>query len=193
MSRGRFREWLRPIAAIMIVGGLVVAVWVYAILTRPDVLLSHLEIVRTGCVTDNPYHRTTWNATFIFENTGGVDGIATVVGFVDGNQSGQETQRVYSQEAGSGKAILLAIVSLAIASLQLALLVSTADPVTKAIAGLVLDVVAVGFAVWAVADAAKIPGITSMSRWSKALAPVSLGVSVALFGADLLKYQELGG
>lgn len=102
MSRGRFREWLRPIAAIVIVGSLVVSVWVYAILTRPDVLLSHLEIVRTGCVAGNPYHKTTWNATFIFVNTGGVDGIATVAGFVDGNRSGQVTLRVphFGQAAG---------------------------------------------------------------------------------------------
>lgn len=93
-SRGRFRVWLRPIAAILIVGGLIVAVWVYAIFTRPNILLTHVEYLRTGCGQGNPYSRATWNFTFTFENTGGVDGIATVVGVIDSNVSGQTTLRV---------------------------------------------------------------------------------------------------
>lgn len=105
----------------------------------------------------------------------------------------QETQRVYSQTAGSGTAILLSVVAILIASSQFAVLISAVDPMTKAITVLILDVVAMVFGIWAVADAARIPPLTSMSRWSKALAPVSLGVSVALFGVDLLEYEGLSG
>jgi hypothetical protein len=103
----------------------------------------------------------------------------------------QETRRVYSQTAGGGTAILLSVVAILIASMQLAVLVSGADSTTKAITSLMLDVVAMVFGVWAVVDAAGLLPITSMSRWSKVLAPASLGVAVVMFGVDLLKCQSL--
>jgi hypothetical protein len=103
----------------------------------------------------------------------------------------QETRRVYSEVAGSGTAILLAIVALFVVSLQLALTASTADPITKAIAILVFDTVAMVLAVEAVVTAAKLLAITSLSRWSKALAPISLGVSSAAFAVDLFNHQRL--
>lgn len=103
----------------------------------------------------------------------------------------QETRRVYSQTAGSGIAILLSIVALAFVSLQLVIMTSVADPLTKAIAVLIFDTIAIVLAVKAVIDAAKLPAITSLSRWSKALAPLSLGVSSAAFAIDLANYQRL--
>ena len=93
-SRSGFDAWLRPIAAVLMVGGLVVAVWVYAIFTLPDVVPTHVEYVRTGCGPGNPYSRATWNFTFTFANTGGVDGIAMIQGVISSNVSGQTTLRV---------------------------------------------------------------------------------------------------
>ena len=102
-----------------------------------------------------------------------------------------ETRRVYSQTAGSGIAILLAVVALFFVSLQIALMASIADNLTRAIAILMLDAIAIVLAVKAVFEAAKLSSITSLSRWSKGLAPLSLGVASAAFAVDLLIYQRL--
>ncbi len=96
--RLRLGEWLRPIAAILIAGGFVLAVWAYAILTRPDVLLTRLEFVKDGCTnldpfTGEPSSRTygIWNLTFTYANTGGVDAALYVKFTIDSNPAGGTT------------------------------------------------------------------------------------------------------